>query len=122
MWMIRAFGSAAWIRPRFAKLVGILSTTLCASGDKCLELSQVSLREPGQMVTAGARSAPQDVDDSSAIAASFQNGSSPAPNTAGCEASICSTSVVPLRGMPTMNIGRSDWSPAVRERPSHWRW
>ena len=45
-----------------------------------------------------------------------RSGSSPAPQTAGCEASICSTRVVPDRGRPTMNTGRAWRSPEVSRR------
>ena len=38
--------------------------------------------------------------------------SSPPPNTSGCEQRICSTSVLPERGMPTMKMGASLASPA----------
>ena len=41
-------------------------------------------------------------------------GDSPPAWTCGCEARICSTSVVPERGMPTMKIGSRAGEPAPR--------
>ena len=43
-----------------------------------------------------------------------QKRTSPAPNTLGCEARICSVSEVPDRGMPIMNTGSSESQDAGR--------
>ena len=53
----------------------------------------------------GGRKAPGPVDESG------RRLSSPAPWTIGWEARICSMSVVPDRGMPSTNTGRSDRAP-----------
>jgi hypothetical protein len=49
--------------------------------------------------------------DSWAPKASSQKDTSPTPNTAGCDARICSASEVPERGMPRTNTGLADADP-----------
>ena len=49
--------------------------------------------------------------------AASQKVTSPAPKTAGCEASICSASDVPERGMPMTNTGSSDDEACTTQDP-----
>src|SRR5580692_7989208 len=103
--MIRARGNTACINPAKRKLAGILSTTRSVPAGACA----VRARYCSAMdEIALAPAAPTQPYASYAAKASSQKDISPAPNTAGCEARICSASEVPDRGMPSTNTGRSE--------------
>ena len=96
-----------------AKLAGILSTTWLSSGGHRRDMGEIGLAhrvEPlgreGSDAGGKTRSSPS----------ACNRLSSPAPCTIACEARICSTSVVPERGMPTTKMGRSGARAHVRFR------
>ena len=107
-WMIRARGKARWIRPSQRKFAGILSVTRAASGARRRSNARYSADraadEGGPVAAAPALA--------NASARSCQNGSSPPAPTTGWRETICSTRVVPDRGMPRISRGFRRWSPS----------
>ena len=119
--MIFAFGRIRWIRPTCAKLFGILSmkngalvlrwTRVCvevvlAERAQLVGASSVAERRPGTARAAGAPCLPP-----SSRASAMMSGSSIVPSTAEWLERICSISVEPARGRPTMKIGSGAGQP-----------
>src|SRR5580658_7647404 len=97
------------MRPMCLKLTGSLSTTRAASGACVASPSRYA--RPSSLIVAARCSGGAA---RSVSAAKIQYRSSPAPWTCGCDARICSVKLVPDRGIPTTNTGRSEATPPGR--------
>src|ERR1700722_12564296 len=104
--------------PKCAKFAGILSTTRDASSDSPVSSSKYSSAIFARTLPSKPLSNAADPTWSDAV---FQKDNSPAPNTAGCEASICSASEVPERGIPQKKLGPYHQFDVPLARSSHSR-
>ena len=118
--MILAFGRISWISPTYSQLFGILSMKNGAAVLRWTRVDcEVALAERAQLV-AGPSAATASKNGASllvlrAVARSRaicgMSGSSMVPSTSEWLDRICSSSVEPARGRPTMKIGSADPAP-----------
>ena len=110
-WMMTARGNATWISPAQRKLNGILSVTRAALGAIA---AQDTLRQSAAAL--GQEWSPRFLSP-------YRSGATPSPRSLqkfnspparrprGCMETICSTRVVPERGMPMISTGVASLHP-----------